>query len=216
MQTSNIYLDSSKYQKQTSNIGLLSTAISKLGDSSIVGKSRVAGTTNVSPVRMRLFRESPQRKQQGLDGFVVGNFFPKKVTQVTYSSAFHSSSPLPRSARLSPYRESPQRAQQNQDRYQNWNSRLDIQLQLQNHSIAKIHDSHHSHESHLQYKHQASLGERLNRIQPSVAQGEIQTLHQKLASLPRSEILQFSRGHQQELNTLHQTISRIMKTSQAH
>ena len=57
LSSSIVSVDSSKvYKPKTSQVGLLSTAISKLGDSSIVSKSRES--TNMSPVRMRLFRDS--------------------------------------------------------------------------------------------------------------------------------------------------------------
>lgn len=67
-----ISLDSSKIHKTTNQMGLLSTAISKLGDSSFVAKSKL-NTANTSPLRMRLFRDSPN-KVKGLEGLVAGEY----------------------------------------------------------------------------------------------------------------------------------------------
>lgn len=70
--SSMISLEASKVHKTSNQMGLLSTAISKLGDSSFIAKSKQT-TTNASPVRMRLFRDSPN-KVKGLEGFAVGEY----------------------------------------------------------------------------------------------------------------------------------------------
>ena len=65
LNTSSINLgDTSKVYKQSNQLGILSTAISKIGnaDHNLHKGVKAANTTNVSPVRMRLFRESPERK----------------------------------------------------------------------------------------------------------------------------------------------------------
>lgn len=75
MLTSSIVsVDSSRvYKPKASQVGLLSTAISKIGDSSFVSKSRES--SNISPVKMRLFRDSsPKQSTKGLNGVVVGEY----------------------------------------------------------------------------------------------------------------------------------------------
>lgn len=76
LNTSGINIESNKAYKSSNQLGILSTAISKIGslDHSLNKNMKPSNTTNTSPVRMRLFRESPERKTKGLEGLVVGEY----------------------------------------------------------------------------------------------------------------------------------------------
>ncbi|CAD8100258.1 unnamed protein product [Paramecium sonneborni] len=221
LNTSSINLgDSSKVYKQSNQLGILSTAISKIGnaDHSFHKGIKAANTTNVSPVRMRLFRESPERKQRGLDGLVVGEFHPRKQTQVVYSSIHQSSSPMNhKPQQKQQFQDSPTRAKQKIDRFKNWDSKLDIELQLQNTGITRLgNDVVYQSGPQINYTKSIQFNERLNRNNPSVSQSDIVQLTAKLNAIPRTELTNFTRGHAHELSTLQQSLQRILKSSKAY
>ncbi|CAD8062628.1 unnamed protein product [Paramecium primaurelia] len=189
---------------------LLSTAISKLGDSSF--KSRIQDSKNISPVRLRLFRDSP-KTYKGLEGCVVGQYNPLAPTHVVFSN---DKTPSPhRSART--FRDSPERAKVKLNQFQDWNSKLDIQLQIQNNQIAKL-NNQLIQQSYQPYQHKSSKSNLFQASTPSNfqkfgKQSDISSLSSRLNQIPISQIGTYQLGHQNELNGLQSSLNRIMKTS---
>ncbi|CAD8071292.1 unnamed protein product [Paramecium primaurelia] len=189
---------------------LLSTAISKLGDSSF--KSRNQESKNISPVRLRLFRDSP-KTYKGLEGCVVGQYHPLPPTHVVYSN---DKTPSPyRSART--FKDSPERAKVKLNQFKDWNSKLDIQLQIQNNQIAKL-NNQLIQQSYQPYQHKSSKSNLFSASSPSNfqkfgKQSDISSLSSRLNQVPISQIVNYQLGHQSELNALQSSLSRIMKTS---
>ncbi|CAD8168647.1 unnamed protein product [Paramecium octaurelia] len=189
---------------------LLSTAISKLGDSSF--KSRNQESKNISPVRLRLFRDSP-KTYKGLEGCVVGQYHPLAPTHVVFSN---DKTPSPyRSSKT--FRDSPERAKTKLNQFKDWNSKLDIQLQIQNNQIAKL-NNQLIQQSHQPYQHKSSKQNLFSASSPSNfqkfgKQSDISSLSSRLNQVPISQITTYQIGHQSELNALQQSLDRIMKTS---
>ncbi|CAD8177547.1 unnamed protein product [Paramecium octaurelia] len=120
---------------------------------------------------MRLFRESQERKQRGLDGLVVGefqyliqhnnNFTPRKQTQVVYSIIHQSSSPMIHKPQLKQlFQDSPSRAKQKIDRFKNWDSKLDIEFQLQNTGVTMRNDVVYQSGAQLNYTKSIQFNEK--------------------------------------------------------
>ncbi|CAD8073986.1 unnamed protein product [Paramecium sonneborni] len=213
MLNSSIYSSGSNSAVKTkgNQAHLLSTAISKLGDSSF--KQRNSDQKNISPVRLRLFRDSP-KTYKGLEGCVVGDYHPLAPTHVVFSN---DKTPSPhRSART--FRDSPERAKVKLNQFQDWNSKLDIQLQIQNNQIGKL-NNQLIQQSHQPYKHKSSKSSLLfsgsspSNYQKFGKQSDLSSLSSRLNSIPTSQIVPYQIGHQSELNALQSSLSRIMKTS---
>ncbi|CAD8073006.1 unnamed protein product [Paramecium sonneborni] len=216
MLTSSIVsVDSSKvYKPKSSQVGMLSTAISKLGDSSFVSRSKES--TNMSPLRMRLFRDSSPKQTKGLQGVVVGEYHPLTPTHIVFSSIHKSTSPL-RSSRN--YNESPSRAKVRIDRFKNWDSKLGLELQIQNTKFTRLNNelTYLSHQPHHQTTKSAIfLGSNLSRLGVSGNQSDIRLLTAKLNAIPPSQFGTFTSGHSHELSSLQQSLSRIMKSSRQY
>ncbi|CAK80299.1 unnamed protein product (macronuclear) [Paramecium tetraurelia] len=208
-------VESSKvYKPKTSQIGLLSTAISKLGDSNYTTKTRES--TNMSPVRMRLFRDSSPKQSKGLQGVVVGEYHALTPAHVVFSSIHKSTSPI-RSNRN--YNESPQRAKVRLDRFKNWDSKLGLELQIQNTKFTRLNNelsfsSYQPH--HLASKSSVFLGNNQSRLGFGGHQSDIRLLSAKLNAIPPTQIGAFTVGHNHELADLQQSLTRILKQSRQY
>ncbi|CAD8079019.1 unnamed protein product [Paramecium sonneborni] len=188
----------------------LSTAISKFGDSSL--KSKNQEQKNISPVKLRLFRDSP-KTYKGLEGCIVGQYNPLTPTHVVFSND-KISSPI-KSART--FKDSTESAKVKLNQFQDWNSKLDIQLQIQNNQILKL-NHQLVQQSYQPYQHKSQKLNLFSQSNPSNfqkfgRQSDISSLSSRLNSIPTQQIVTYQIGHQSELNALQSSLSRIMKTS---
>ncbi|CAD8161262.1 unnamed protein product [Paramecium pentaurelia] len=210
-----VSLESSKvYKPKNSQIGVLSTAISKIGHSNFTTKTRES--TNMSPVRMRIFRDSSPKQSKGLQGIVVGEYHALTTAHIVFSSIHKSTSPI-RSNKS--YNESPQRAKARLDRFKNWDSKLGLELQIQNTKFTRFNNelSYSSYQPHhLSSKSSIFLGNNQSRLGFGGNQSDIRLLSAKLNAIPPTQIGAFTVGHNHELADLQQSLTRILKQSRQY
>ncbi|CAK73194.1 unnamed protein product (macronuclear) [Paramecium tetraurelia] len=164
--------DTSKIYKQSNQLGILSTAISKIGNA-----------------------------DHSFHKGVKANALIQRITRTKQKQSFQ---------------DSPSRTKQKIDRFKNWDSKLDIELQLQNTGITRMgNDAIYQSGLELNYTKLIQFNERLNQNNPSISQTDIVSLTAKLNAIPRNELTNFTRGHAHELSTLQQSLQRILKSSKA-
>ncbi|CAD8081877.1 unnamed protein product [Paramecium sonneborni] len=212
---SKVSVESSKVIKpKTSQIGLLSTAISKIGDSNLTTKTRESN--NMSPVKMRLFRDSSPKQSKGLQGIVVGEYHALTPSHIVFSSIHKSTSPMRSSLN---YNESPQRAKVRIDRFKNWDSKLGLELQIQNTKFTRLNNelSYQNYQSHhLSNKSAVFLGNNQSRLGFGENQSDLRLLSAKLNAISPSQIGTFTVEHNHELASLQQSLTRILKQSRQY
>ncbi|CAD8150371.1 unnamed protein product [Paramecium octaurelia] len=205
-------LESSKVNKpKKSQLGMLSTAISKIGESNYTTKT--SQSTNMSPVRMRIFRDSSPKQSKGLQGVVVGEYHPLTPAQIVFSSIHKNSSHIQPNTN---YIESPQKTKVRLDRFKNWDSKLGLELQIQNSKFTRFNNelSHSSYQPHhLSTKSSIFLGNNQSRLGFGGNQSDIRLLSAKLNAIPPTQIGAFTVGHNHELADLQQSLTRILKSS---
>ncbi|CAD8080467.1 unnamed protein product [Paramecium sonneborni] len=208
-----VSIQSSKVCKpKTSQIGLLSTSISKIGDSNLTTKTKESN--NMSPVKMRLFKDQSPKQSKGLQGIIVGEYHALTPSHIVFSSIHKSTSPMRSSLN---YNDSPQRAKARIDRFKNWDSKLGLELQIQNTKLTRLNNelSYSSYQSHhLSTKSAVFLGNNQSKLGFGGNQSEIRLLSAKLNAISPSQIGSFTVENNHELASLQQSLTRILKQSQ--